>query len=59
MAIQMTYSHHPAQEAMFLPVVMWLRFTSNPVIQTMVVWTAMKATKNTRTLKWTMRAIWR
>ena len=44
---------------MFQPVVMWLRFNSTPVIQTMVVWMKMNPTKVTITPKWTMRAVWR
>jgi Family of unknown function (DUF5954) len=41
------------------PVVMWLRFSSRPVIQTMVVWMTMKPTKKVSTAKWTLRATWR
>src|SRR5215475_15432554 len=59
MAIQATYSHHPVQEAKFAPVVMWVRFSSSPVIQTMVVWMKMNPTKIVMKVKWTMRAVWR
>lgn len=44
-------------DSVLVPKTMWFRLPSRPVVKTMTVWTAMKNTIHTRTMKCTERAI--